>query len=320
MLVDARGRALPEVISSSPAGPRRNEAVTQLREAMQRPGEDLDGLLQTAMLYCDWASVHELASELRQTSPHCVDVYVSLGTACLHEGFFEEARRHAAMAMLCNPWAPEAQRIQCEVEHWEQQRRRFPLIPLHLRQRGALHLELLAPHHLADFLWQYDDPDIPRLCCLPHFASADEWLSWLGHEYSLTDQLTFATLHCDWGFVGVVSLVLHRNVGFVYYWVGQDFRGRGLASAGTSLLLDLAAVHWGMHTCYAKVFEENLPSIRVLEKLGFTRTRIQPIPDEAPELVLRRGIPTTRELETAELRQLLFDMNHPMRLPPTSAG
>lgn len=327
MLLDARGRTLPEPHPANCGGPRRLEIVARLREAMQErtsgaasgpvSDEDIGELLETALAYCDWASVHELADALRQTSPQSARAYASLGTACLREGSFEEARHHAAMAMLCNPRAPDAQRIQWEVEHWEYQRRRFPLIPLASRQRGPVRLELLAPHHLADFFWQYDDPEIPRLCCLPRFTCAEDWLTWLDREYSLTDQLTFATMHHNWGFVGVVSLVLHRSVGFVYYWVGQDFRGRGLASEGTSLLLDLAAMHWGMHTCYAKVFAENLPSIRVLEKLGFWRTNIQPLPGEAPEMVLRRGPQVSSDLEVEELRQLLFDMKHPMRLPPT---
>lgn len=324
MLVDARGRALP-VATPPPKGPRRLEIIAHLREAIRRAGTaseqsadpDIRELLETAVAYCDWPAVHELADALQRVSPHCAHAHACLGTAHLREGSLDEAHLHATMAMLCDPRAADSRQILWEVEHWEQLLRRFPVIPLTFRQRGSLRLELLGPHHLADFLWQYDDPDIPRLCCLPSFRSAEEWLAWLDGEYRLTDQLTFATMHRAWGFVGVVSLVLHRSVGFVYYWVGQDFRGQGLASEGASLLLDLAAAHFGMHTCYAKVFEENIASLRVLEKLGFSRAGIQPLPDDATEIVLRRGPPRTAEMEAVELQRLLDDMGSPVRLPPT---
>lgn len=324
MLLDARGRELSVVGPTEPTGPRRIEVLTRLREAIRTRGGtdfrgwDVHGLLQTAMSYCDWPAVQQLAGQLHRKSPDDDYPRACLATACLREGSLAEARHHATMAMLCDPLSVDAQRTLWEIERWEELRSRFPAIPLSLRQRGPLRLELLAPHHLSDFFWHYDDPDIPRLCCLPSFRSAEQWLAWLDHEYRLNDRLTFATMHCDWGFVGVVSFVLHRGVGFVYYWVGRDFRGRGFASEGTSLLLDLAGIRWRMHTCYAKVFEENAASIRVLDKLGFRPAAIQPLPDGAREVLLRRGPPCSELKEAMELRQMLHDMRYDMRLPPTA--
>ena len=91
----------------------------------------------------------------------------------------------------------------------------------------TLRLEPLGHHHCADFAWQYWDPDIARLCCLPVFADDAAWHRWLDECWGYGDQRLYAVLHRDWGFVGSVSLTLHEDLGFFYYWIGSRFPGAG---------------------------------------------------------------------------------------------
>ena len=44
----------------------------------------------------------------------------------------------------------------------------------------------------------------------------------------------------EWGFVGSVSLVMHGEVGFFYYWIGRDFQGYGIGPEAVQLLLQAA--------------------------------------------------------------------------------
>lgn len=53
----------------------------------------------------------------------------------------------------------------------------------------------------------------------------------------------------------------------VGYWLGREFWGRGIASAALALFLRFESTR----PLHARVVQHNLPSMRVLEKAGFTR-------------------------------------------------
>ena len=52
----------------------------------------------------------------------------------------------------------------------------------------------------------------------------------------------------------------------VAYWLGREYWGRGVATQALSLLLDQVTVR----PLYARAAKDNVASIRVLEKCGFT--------------------------------------------------
>jgi len=58
---------------------------------------------------------------------------------------------------------------------------------------------------------------------------------------------------------------------FLGYWVGRDFWGRGVGTQALALLVDEVSVR----PLYAHVVAHNVGSIRVLEKAGFRRDRVQ---------------------------------------------
>jgi RimJ/RimL family protein N-acetyltransferase len=132
-----------------------------------------------------------------------------------------------------------------------------------------LRLEPLGHHHVSDFAWQYYDPAIAELCCLPCFENADEWHCWLNDIYAYGDERIFAVIHRVWGFIGSVSLVLNGDIGFFSYWIGRDFQGYGFGPSAASLLLTAGHRHAGMRCCYTKVYGNNTRSRKALEKIGF---------------------------------------------------
>lgn len=69
------------------------------------------------------------------------------------------------------------------------------------------------------------------------------------------------------GAAPVGSIVAYEFMGLptVGYWIGREFWGRGIATRALAAFLEVAAVR----PLYARVVEDNLGSLRVLQKCGF---------------------------------------------------
>jgi RimJ/RimL family protein N-acetyltransferase len=65
----------------------------------------------------------------------------------------------------------------------------------------------------------------------------------------------------------------------VGYWVGREWWGRGVATRALALLMDDVPIR----PVYAHVAVHNAGSIRVLEKCGFRRDRVQEAEAPSPE-------------------------------------
>jgi RimJ/RimL family protein N-acetyltransferase len=75
-------------------------------------------------------------------------------------------------------------------------------------------------------------------------------------------------------FVGVISLKgidLINKKASLGYWIGEEYWGRGIATASIQLLISYGFSELGLQEIDAYVFPENKPSIRVLEKNGMSR-------------------------------------------------
>ena len=57
----------------------------------------------------------------------------------------------------------------------------------------------------------------------------------------------------------------------VGYRIGQDYLGRGLATAALRYLIALASTEWQLNRLHAYVAENNAASLHVLEKAGFVK-------------------------------------------------
>jgi len=74
--------------------------------------------------------------------------------------------------------------------------------------------------------------------------------------------------------IGIVDL-FHRKPDApleLAYWLGRPYWGQGLISEACRAMITEANRHFGLRTLTAGVYTDNPGSIRVLEKLGFTKT------------------------------------------------
>jgi len=79
----------------------------------------------------------------------------------------------------------------------------------------------------------------------------------------------------DDALLGVVTLANVRRgivqAGTIGYWVGQPYSGHGVMTAALRVLLPTLFGELNLHRVEAACIPTNTPSIRVLEKCGFTR-------------------------------------------------
>lgn len=72
--------------------------------------------------------------------------------------------------------------------------------------------------------------------------------------------------------IGVVELMAfdwkNKNAE-IGYWLGRKYWGEGLMTEAVRLILKFSFGNLGLHRIYARLFEDNTGSVRILEKSGF---------------------------------------------------
>lgn len=67
---------------------------------------------------------------------------------------------------------------------------------------------------------------------------------------------------------------VYRYNGEIGYWLSEVYWGRGMMSDAVKILVDYAFSETQWLRIFATIFQNNTPSMRVLEKCGFTREAI----------------------------------------------
>ena len=274
-------------------------------------------LVQLSSTWCDWPLLSTICERLDAAGELPLWAEPLLITAQLRIGLSHTALTRCRAMALLHPQDRWARQMHDALQRWIAfVERTAPAIV-----GETLRLEPLGHHHVEDFARQYFDPAIAERCCLPTFADDVQWHRWLDQCWGYGNQRLYAVIHPDWGFVGSVSLIIRDDVGFFYYWLGRDFQGYGLGPAAAGLLLEDGQRHFGMHTCYAKVFHDNAASRRALEKLGFDALDFRPAPPNADEMFYRLGPAQSRHGSVEELRALFDRMGSDTRIAvPLSAS
>ncbi len=76
------------------------------------------------------------------------------------------------------------------------------------------------------------------------------------------------------GGIGLNNVERKNNDAELGYWIGKDYWGKGLTAEATKLVLQFGFHQLKLHRIWAKLFEENKKSARVLEKAGLRREGI----------------------------------------------
>lgn len=279
-------------------------------------------LLELAACWCAWPLAARIGQSLAPQALGACDDALRLIEAWRHLGRIDDALALAVRLQLLAPGEARYAIAYADLTAWANWRNQAPGAAGQDWNEPDLSLEPMAHHHEHDFAWQYHDPSIAELCCLPVFESGLDWHRWLDRIYGYGDQAVYAIEHRIWGFIGSVSLVLHEDVGFFYYWLGTGFQGQGLGPRAGALLLSMAQQVHGLRCCYAKAFDYNVRSRRALEKLGFADLGVRGAGIDGDQMFFRWGEPCSHADVIKELHWLMARMDADIRpaVPLPDAG
>ena len=95
-----------------------------------------------------------------------------------------------------------------------------------------------------------------------------------GNEIFAMDFFIFHENHFA-GIIGLSDIDYDNSRSHVGYWTGKSFRNRGIAGEALGLVIEFARKTLKLHSLYTSVLTENIPSISVLTKNGFSLDGIQ---------------------------------------------
>lgn len=201
------------------------------------------------------------------------DVAAHHHLACcqLVTGHLDDAIAHAAIALELDPThracAALHRMIRLRDARWRSVRGYRPALA---RDRD-LCIEPLCGGHVEALLSQLrGDPQIALMTGLPELASREQVLDWIGSESPEIGRCSYAVIHDDWGPVGVVSYRRIEMAAQFYFWIGAHAQGVGLGSRAARLLCAQAAAD-GVTDLFTSVYNDNVRSVRTLDRVGFER-------------------------------------------------
>lgn len=107
---------------------------------------------------------------------------------------------------------------------------------------------------------------------IPHPYTVMDAMKWIANSKIHDPALNFAVTFRDEvaGSIGCVPQgdVYRKNIE-IGYFIGEQFKGRGIATAAVKIMLDYIAGNFDVIRVYAEVFAFNKASMRVLQKNGF---------------------------------------------------
>ena len=147
---------------------------------------------------------------------------------------------------------------------------------------------IVATERLLLRLFQSSDvEDITRLCnnynvskstlfipypYIPDYAIAwiatleEEFVNEKSYNFAITDKTTKEL----YGGIGLSHNAGDKN-GETGFWLGEPFWGKGIAAEAAKAIIDFAFSEKKFHKVYARHFESNPPSGKVLQKCGMSR-------------------------------------------------
>ncbi|NJE06589.1 N-acetyltransferase [Thermococcus sp. M36] len=125
------------------------------------------------------------------------------------------------------------------------------------------------------WLW-YNDREVRKYLSFPEevffYEDELEWYEALRREkkrekvFAIVENSSRSLV----GLIGLHRIDHHNGRAELGYFLAREYWGRGYASEAVKLALEYAFEWLNLRKVYARVYEPNVPSIRVLEKNGFT--------------------------------------------------
>ncbi len=136
-----------------------------------------------------------------------------------------------------------------------------------------------APADAASLVQHANDHEVWRFLRdrFPHPYTARDAGAWISRQAAVSPPLEFA-ITLDGQAVGGIGLVpgtdVERVSAEVGYWLGRAARGKGLATQALHSITAYAFEALGLLRVWATPFGFNTDSVRVLERVGYTREGI----------------------------------------------
>lgn len=116
-----------------------------------------------------------------------------------------------------------------------------------------------------------------------------KWLPWLDEIHSVDDSLSFIknsfqlyndrkgiTAGIFWfdqlvGVVGFNELDFKNKTGYIGYWLGENYQGKGIMTKAVSSLITYGFSDLSLNRMDLRAAKENLPSRAIAERIGFKK-------------------------------------------------
>jgi RimJ/RimL family protein N-acetyltransferase len=145
----------------------------------------------------------------------------------------------------------------------------------------AVRLRSVEDRDLDVFFDHQADPQAVEMAAFPARDKDQFAAHWA--KVRADDSLVVRTIVVDDMVAGNIGSWQEDGQQLLGYWVGREYWGSGVATQALALLVDEVSIR----PLYAHVAMHNMGSIRVLEKCGFVRDRVQeakaPAPDDGIE-------------------------------------
>ena len=141
----------------------------------------------------------------------------------------------------------------------------------------AVRLRRVEDRDLDVFFDQQADPQAVEMAAFPARDKDQFAAHWA--KVRADDTLVLRTIVADGMVAGNIGSWPDSGQQLLGYWVGREHWGRGVATQALALLVDEMSIR----PLFAHVAVHNVGSIRVLEKCGFRRDRVQEAGAPAPD-------------------------------------
>ncbi len=154
----------------------------------------------------------------------------------------------------------------------------------HYIKTERLVLRRLRPHDVGDVTALVSDWDVAKQAGSIPFpyttADAVDWIAYADAAWERGSEYIFAIERgTDMRLIGAMGMRLKRGwqgpKGHIGYWIGKPYWAHGYASEALGAFKSFCLNQVGMLHLVGTVFADNERSVRVLEKNGFYRQRLQ---------------------------------------------
>lgn len=229
---------------------------------------------RVAMEVSNWSFARRVLRQGIQVHGAIAMDLVMLALCHARTGRLEQARSECRRALGLEPSCKEA------VQLMDQLNEKASRLDSQWRQRvewpdSALMLEPLDIDHAAELLHQYRDPQIAVMTGLPPVSTLQGMREWIAEQTNPDGHFGFAVVHDELGLVGYVSVRVSMPAAHFCFWIGVDHQGHGFGTQAGRMLCDFILGR-GVEWIFSSAFNDNVRSLRSLERIGFRRMAVRP--------------------------------------------